>query len=96
MNRVILLIAVLVAIPFDACATNYYVDKTASGGSDSNNGIACISGGGSGPFLTIGKRAVITYFAVAMALTRVDHKLPPFVTLRLNRGGSEHARGVSE
>ena len=45
MNRVILLTAILVAITFNAYATNYYVDKTASGASDSNNGLASISGG---------------------------------------------------
>jgi len=59
MNRVILLTAILVAITFNAYATNYYVDKTASGASDSNNGLASISGGVGGPFATIGKCASV-------------------------------------
>ncbi len=57
MKRWILFSALMVAFQLEGLATNYFVDKTASGASNSNNGRAATTGNGNGPWLTIAKCA---------------------------------------
>src|SRR5215468_1490387 len=51
------LAALLTIVPLNALATDYYVDKTAAGASDSNNGRSPTTNGADGPWLTVGKCA---------------------------------------